>query len=239
MTDKFIKKTYVRHMDKDGYRLLNPEITIESQPIEERKIYYFVYDADFFAKYPERCKKILEKGDLSHEKYMEKCLELGVIPTTATDTVACEVTEIREYVPFSEEAFAQAKAEHFVCPKVTVEEFKTFLKSRLKKAFSTLINSKSPFKTSDGAVIDFSLSHINALRNLIAVTEGEISFRVYDNTFTTATVETLEKWLKEMIDHMKVLTEIKWDIEDDINKSLTYQELINHMESMGAVWDIC
>ena len=37
MTDKFIKKTYVRYMDKDGYRLLNPEITIESQSVEENR----------------------------------------------------------------------------------------------------------------------------------------------------------------------------------------------------------
>ena len=235
---KYIKKLYVRTSAyHDGYDLKDYSIVTEQGENSEKKIYYFVYENDFFEKFPVRCKVAFEKGKLSDDEYKAKCEDLGVIDSTPTDTVAEEITEKTIYIPYSDEEEAKANAEVIFRADLSLEDYKGWAKTLCRKNYE-IINKKSPYTTTDGTVIDYGLNYIPQMQHLITLVADDevIDFRCYDNKTVKATKQQLEKWLGELIAHSAALINIKWKFEEDIDNANSYVALKLLVKTAGDIW---
>lgn len=223
---KYIKLKFSRKaIAYDGYNLDYYELTDTKGQDEETAIYYYVYENDFFERYPQRCTIALEKGDLEDEKYKEKCAELGVYNTEPTDIVAKEVTEKTVYIEYTDENVAKLAAIYALGDDVTIEKYVDYVKQIIKNHYNRKLEEKNPYETSDGIVIDFGVKYINNLEHIVKVMEDSFQFRIYDNSFVVIDKDKATQWLNELITHEIHLRNELWSYLDRLEKSETYQDV--------------
>ena len=222
----YLRLNYTRTSpDIDGYMLMSHAVTDIKEEDNKKAIYYYVYEDDFFDRFPQRCSIALEKGDLTDEEYKEKCVALDVYDTEPTDIIAKEVIEKTVYVEYTDENIAKLNALYNLGNNVTIEDYKDYLKTIVKEYYKRKLKTKTPFKTSDGTVIDFSSAHIADLEQIIRVIDGNFNFRVYNNTFMGIDRNTAEKWLCELIQHEILLRNEQWSYLNAIDKATSYTTL--------------
>lgn len=223
---KYIKLDYVRTSpDTDGYSIKSYTITDIKGEDSEKAIYYYVYEDDFFDRFPQRCSVALEKCDLEDEKYKEKCVALGVYNTEPTDTVAKEVTERTVYIEYTDEDMAKLGAIYALGDDVTIDKYVDYVKQIIKNHYKRKFTGKTPYKTSDDIVIDFSSNHIANLERIVKVMDDTFQFRIYDNSFVVIDKDKATQWLNELIQHEILLRNELWAYTDAIDKATSYAEL--------------
>jgi len=114
-------------------------------------------------------------------------------------------------------------------PIYTLDELKQHKKSEIKSAFQKAVSSGFMYSEILQADVNFGYEHLKNVENLIENMKSnnltEIQFRIYDNSFVTATLEQLENLKFEMIRYEINLYQKKWDLEQQIDAAVSEEEI--------------